>query len=76
MTARIFYHGRDNIDYIITMSINGTIWDYHMHNLQAVESCAHLAKRVSVGKAFAYAKKHCLRACRRNELATSEQSHD
>lgn len=58
MPATIYYLGRNDTDHTITLSINGQRWEYWLHNAQAVESAEHLAKRVSVGKALAYAKRH------------------
>lgn len=60
MPATIHYHGRNDTDHTAILSVNGQRYEYWL-TAQAVETVEHLAKRVSLGKAFAYAKHHALR---------------
>lgn len=56
MTHSCFYHGRDNIDYIVTFSIAGRVFDYHLTTLAQVDACEYLARRWPL-KGLNYAKR-------------------
>jgi len=55
--STIHYHGRADNDPHVTFAINGVRWVYQLTNQQC-ESVEHLAKHISIGKAFAFAKLH------------------
>lgn len=65
----IYYHGRvSELGYSsVTLSINGVRWDYHL-TPQQCDTVEHLAKRVSTGKALAFAKSHAAYATRIDPL--------
>lgn len=65
MSARCFYHGRDNLDLIVTFSIDGRIYDYYLRNPTQVDACDHMAKRVGPLVGLNYAKKRATRTVER-----------
>ena len=66
MSAPCFYHGRDNIDYIVTFSIAGAIYDYYLPTLIQVEACEYIARRFPL-KGLNYAKRRAKRVVRRQQ---------
>ena len=63
MPSTILYLGRDDTDHTVTLAINGTRWEYTL-NPQACDTVEYLAKRVSAGKALAFAKSRASREVR------------
>lgn len=52
--SRIFYHGRTFNN--VTFSIDGQRYTYTLRERTVVDSVEHLAHKVSLGKALAFAK--------------------
>jgi len=67
------YHGRDNIDYIVTFSISGAIYDYYLPTLIQVEACEYIARRFPL-KGLNYAKRRATRVVRRDDARHSTPS--
>lgn len=65
MTTPCFYHGRDNLDLIVTFSISGKVWDYWLPNLIQVDACDHTSRRVGPLAGLNYAKKRAVRTVER-----------
>lgn len=64
--TQCFYHGRDNIDYIVTFSIAGRIYDYYLPTLIQVDACEYISRRFPK-KGLNYAKKRARRVVRRQD---------
>lgn len=60
----VYYHGRDNIDRIATLSIAGRIYDFHLTS-QQLDTVEFLCRKVSALKAFNFAKRHAQRTTER-----------
>ena len=58
MPAIILYLGRNYTDRTSTISIDGTAYEYWFSANSYPDVVEHLAKKVSAGKALAFAKKH------------------
>ncbi len=67
--TQVFYHGRDNLDHIVTFSIAGAIYDYYLPTPIMVDACEYIAQRFPA-KGLNYAKKRARRTVRRTSDAT------
>lgn len=56
MPTAIYYLGQNSTDHTVTFAIGKARWEYWL-TPQQIESVDHL-KRISLGKALAFAKKH------------------
>lgn len=56
----VYYHGRDNIDRIATLSIAGKVYDFHL-TTQQLDTVEFLCRKVSALRAFNFAKSHAAR---------------
>jgi hypothetical protein len=54
----ILYLGRNYTDRTTTLAINGQRYEYWFHSNAYPDIIEHLAKKVSLGKALAFAKRH------------------
>ena len=64
MTSSIFYHGRDNLDHMVTFSVADAYYDYYLPTSIQVDACEYIAKRFPA-KGLNYAKKRAQRVVRR-----------
>lgn len=67
--TQCFYHGRDNIDYIVTFSVAGAVYDYYLPTLIQVDACEYIAQRFPL-KGLNYAKRRANRTVRHQEEPT------
>lgn len=60
------YHGRDNIEKTITLSIDGKVYDYYFQLPCELDAAEYLLVRFP-GKGLAFTKRYSLRCVRRVE---------
>lgn len=60
----ILYLGRNYTDRTTTLSIDGIQYEYWFHSNAYPDIIEHLAKKISMGKALAFAKKHASKTTR------------
>ena len=56
--TNIIYLGRNYTDRTSTLSIDGVRYEYWFHSNAYGDIVEHLAHKISVGRALAFAKKH------------------
>ena len=66
--ATILYLGRDYSDRTSTLSIDGVRYEYWFHSNTYGDIIEHLAKKVSIGKALAFAKKHASKVAKEGRM--------
>jgi hypothetical protein len=57
----ILFHGTNLQDQTATISIDGTRYEYWFRSRNLVDVVEHLAHKVSLGKALAFAKKYAVK---------------
>ena len=60
----ILYHGRNYTDRTSTLSIDGVLYEYWFHSNAYGDVVEHLAHKISIGRALAFAKKHASKTTR------------
>jgi hypothetical protein len=62
--ATILYHGHNITDRTVTFSVDGVRYEYWFNKPGYYRVVEHLAHKVSLGKALAFAKKHASKVTR------------
>jgi hypothetical protein len=57
----ILYHGNNTLDGTVTFSVDGTRYEYWLAPGEYLGVIEHLAHKISLGKALAFAKKHAIK---------------